>query len=98
MHLGSFESILIDRELDGLGSRARAEVVHSSLQPLLPSIEMHARELTESGSLQMNIQALALTYKSAAICSHVDDFLLTDFPDSFVDSFNIVGYTGDIGY
>lgn len=98
MHLGSLERALIDRELDSLRSRPRAEVIHSGLQSLLPAVEMHTRELTQGRGLQVDIQALALTYKRAAICSHVNDFLLADFPNSFVDRFDIIGNGGDIGY
>ena len=44
----------------------------------------------------MNIQTLTLADKSTTISSQVKDFLLTNLPYGFVDSFDIVWDVGDV--
>ena len=44
----------------------------------------------------MNIQTLTLADKGTAISSEVEDFLLTDLPYSFIDSFDVVRDAGDV--
>ena len=46
----------------------------------------------------MNIQTLTLADKGTTISSKVKNFLLTDLPYGFVDSFDIVWDVGDILY
>ena len=67
---------LINRELNSLRRWPRAEIIHSRLQSLLPPIEMHTRQLTESWALQMNIQALALADEGTSIRSEIQHRLL----------------------
>jgi hypothetical protein len=67
---------LVDRELDSLRRRPRAEVIHPRLQPLLPPVEMHARQLTERRALQMNVQALALADEGTPVRSEIQHLLL----------------------
>ena len=44
----------------------------------------------------MNIQTLTLADKGTAISSEVEDFLLTNLPYGFVDSFDVVRDVGDV--
>ena len=46
----------------------------------------------------MNIQTLTLTDKGTTISSEVENFLLTNLPYSFIDSFDIVWDVGDVLY
>jgi hypothetical protein len=46
----------------------------------------------------MNIPTLALADEGTAISSEVEDFLLTNLPYGFVDSFDVVWDVGDVLY
>ena len=72
----SVQHTLVDCELDSLRRWPRAEVIHPRLQPLLPPVEMHARQLTERRALQMNVQALALADENTLIRSEIQHLLL----------------------
>lgn len=82
---------MIEGELDRLSGRPRTQVIHARLQTLLPSVEMHTGQLTKSGGRQMDVQTLTLADESTTICREVDDLLLTDLPDGFVDGFDVGG-------
>lgn len=63
----------------------------------LPSVEVHAGEFTIVRLSNMNVERLALVDVSSTICSHLQDSLLRDLPDCFIellqicrDSFNIL--------
>lgn len=95
LSLGLLQQALVDGELNGLGSRASPKVVHSGLQPLLPSIEVHAGQLAHRWGSEVHIQTLALANERATVGSEVQNLLLGDFPDSLVDSFDVVGNVGN---
>ena len=59
---------------------------------------MHTRQLAKSRRLQMNIQTLTLADKGTTISSEVENFLLTNLPYGFVDSFDIVWDVGNVLY
>jgi hypothetical protein len=71
--LAIFEHFLIDSELNGIDGGACSQVVHSSLQALLPAVKVHACQLSKVGFSDMNIQTLRLVDKGTAIGSHVDN-------------------------
>mgnify|MGYP007037853662 CR=1 FL=1 len=52
LHLGlgldGLGRALVHGELDGLGRRPAAQVVHARLEPLLPRVKVHARHLQRS--------------------------------------------------
>lgn len=85
----------IDSELDSLCSGSRPEIVHSCLQSLLPSVEMHACQLPHRRGLQVDVQRLTLADEGPAVGCEVEDFLLGDLPDGFVDRLDVVGDTLD---
>lgn len=82
---------LVDGELDSLSGWPRTQVVHARLQALLPSVEVHARELTNTGGLQVDVQALTLANEGTTVGSEVEDLLLADLPDCLVDRLDVVG-------
>lgn len=49
---------VVHRELDGVGGRARAQVVHARLQALLPAVKVHASQLAKVGLANVNVQRL----------------------------------------
>ena len=57
---------------------------------------MHAGQLTERRRLKVDIETLALANEWSTVGSHVENLLLTDLPDSLVDSLDIVGDVGDV--
>jgi len=81
---------LVDRKLDSLSCGSCPEVVHSRFQAFLPSIEVHAGELTKRRGLEVDVETLTLADEWPAISGQVDHFLLTDLPNSLVDRFDIV--------
>jgi hypothetical protein len=46
----------VDRELDGVGFRLGSEVVHASLQPRLPCVEVHGRDARRRGLSHVQVQ------------------------------------------
>lgn len=91
-----FENTLINGKLDGLCGGASAKIVHSGLQAFLPSIEMHAGQLSERWGLEMDIETLTLANEWSTVGSKVEHFLLADLPYGFVDRFDVIGNVGDI--
>jgi hypothetical protein len=89
---------LVGSKLNSLRRRSRTKVTHSGLQPLLPPIEMHTRQLAKSRQLQTSVQTLTLADEGTTISSEVEDFLLTNLPHGFVDSFDTVRDVGDVLY
>jgi len=81
----------VDRELDTLCRRAPQEVIlPSRLQPLLPTIEVYARQLAERRALQVQFQALALAEEGTAVRREVQRFLRGNLPDGPVDRLDVV--------
>ena len=67
------------------------QVVHPGLQALLPGIKMHGGELGEGGIFHKEIERLRLADVGRAIGSHIDERLLLDLPDCFVELFERFG-------
>lgn len=57
---------MINGELDSLGSRSGTEVVHASLETLLPSIEVHRSELSSVRLSNENVERLRLVNEGTA--------------------------------
>jgi hypothetical protein len=89
---------LVGSKLNSLRHGSRTKATHSGLQPLLPPIEMHTRQLAKSRRLQTSVQTLTLADEGTTISSEVEDFLLTNLPHGFVDSFDTVRDVGDVLY
>lgn len=66
-----------------------ARTHHSSLQSALPSIEVHAGELSHRRTRQMDVERLTLVDESSSVGGEIDDGLLRDLPNSLVDSFEL---------
>jgi hypothetical protein len=64
------------------------EKLHST--NLFPGIEMHRREFVHVWLSNVNIQRLRLIDECTSIGSHVDDHFLRDFPNCFVQRFDII--------
>jgi hypothetical protein len=58
---GPLDSLNIQGEFDGISRRARPQIVLTSLESQLPSMEMGRGELVESRISHVDIQALRLT-------------------------------------
>ena len=71
-------------------SRARAEVVRC-LQPLLPRVHVHGRELADGRAFQKQIERLALVDIGASFGRHVDERTHGNFPDGAIDLAQIGG-------
>lgn len=80
----------VDGELDGVCGGTGAEVVHACLEPLLPGVEVHACELGKGWVGDVDVEGLALVDEGAAISGHVDEGALGEFPDGFVEFFDVV--------
>ncbi len=91
MYLRLLQNARVDGELDGLGCRPCPEVVHTRLQPLPPTIEVHARQLAECGRLKVDVQALALANEGTTISGEINDFLLANLPHRLVDGLDVIG-------
>ena len=85
----------IDSKLNGLSCRPGSQVIHPGLQSLLPSIEVHARQLSVGWGLKVDVQALALADKCSTISGEVENLLLTDLPDGLVDRLDVVWNSRD---
>lgn len=57
----------------------------------LPTIEVHAGQFAVVRLCDVDVQRLALIDVRAAICCHLEDGLLRDFPHCFVQPLQIVG-------
>src|SRR6266403_1054368 len=80
---------MVERKLDRLCRRARAEVVHTSLEAALPTIEMHTCQLTSCWCLKMHVKALTLANECAAVRRQVEHLLLRDLPYGLVDRLDV---------
>lgn len=58
MKLLFFLLYLLDGELDRIGGRSRAQVVHARLEALLPGIKVHRRELGKGGLGNVDVERL----------------------------------------
>lgn len=96
MLLGTGKNALVNGELNGLSSGSGAQVIHAGLQALLPSVEMHAGQLTHGRSLQVHVKRLALANESTTVGSKIEDLLLTDLPNCLVNSLDVVGDGRDV--
>ncbi|GIX65122.1 signal peptide containing protein [Babesia caballi] len=85
-----FSSIGVNRKLNCVSSRLRAQVVDAGLQPLLPPVEMHAGELAERRLLEVDVERLRLVDEDATVRRHVDDVLLLDLPDGLVEVLDVL--------
>ena len=83
----------INGELNGLGGGSSPQVIHSGLQSLLPSVKVHAGQLSVGRGLKVDIQALTLADEGTTISSEIENLLLTNLPDSLVDRLDIVWNT-----
>jgi hypothetical protein len=45
----------------------------------------------------VNVQTLTLANERSTVSSEVDDLLLRDLPNGFVNGFDIIWYAGDVG-
>mmetsp|Transcript_32807 Transcript_32807/g.64104 ORF Transcript_32807/g.64104 Transcript_32807/m.64104 type:complete len:261 (-) Transcript_32807:1788-2570(-) len=75
---------MLDRKLDGIHGRARAEVVAPRLEALLPRVKVHRGQLAHVGRRQEQVERLALVDEGASVCRHVDQHLLLDLPRRLV--------------
>lgn len=96
MKVGIFKDALVNGELNGLGRRSCSEVVRPGFQAILPSVEVHARQLPESTCRKVNVETLTLANESAAVSCKVQNLILANLPDRLVDRLDIVGNARDI--
>jgi hypothetical protein len=92
----TLDHALIQSELNGVNGRSSPQVVHSSLETLLPPVKVHGSQLSHGWVGQVNVQGLRLVDKGTTIGSEVDDSLLTDLPDGLVDRLELGRDTRDI--
>ena len=57
---------------------------------------MHRREFVHIRLGNMNVQRLRLIDERTSIRCHVDDGFLRNFPDRFVQSFDVIGNAVDV--
>lgn len=82
---GFEQELNINCEFDGISCRSASQVIHSSLQTLFPSIEVHWAHLGVGWFSQMDIQRLRLINERTSSQSEIQNCFLTDFPNSFED-------------
>jgi len=90
------EHLLVNCELDGLSLWSCTQIVHTSLQSLLPGVEVHTRQLTGTGLTYVDIHTLTLANKGTAIGGHVKNGTLGDFPDSLVHMTDFIWDLGNV--
>ena len=76
---------LVDSELNGIGLGSRSKVVHTSLESLLPGVEVHRSQLLGGRIGNVNIQTLTLANVWRTVGGQVQDDSLRNLPDSLVD-------------
>lgn len=106
-----FNLLGIGSKLDWLSCGPSAEVVHASLQTLLPGVEVHAGELGSGGSGNVHVEGLRLADVGTTVGGHIDQSLsdqsarrreqkntnlLGDLPHRFVASLDILGEDGHV--
>lgn len=64
--------------------------ISSVLTYQLPAIEVHAGQFAIVWLSNMDVQGLALINVGTAICCHLEDGLLGDFPHSFIQLLQII--------
>ena len=84
------ELLLIDCKLNGISLGTSTQVVHSSLEALLPSIKVHRGELGRSRLSNVDIETLALANIRRAIGRHVENGTLRNLPNSLVYVANVL--------
>lgn len=62
----------------------------------LPSVEMHAGQFAVVWLSDVDVEGLALINVSAAVCCHLEDGLLRDFPHGFVEILHVLRDLGNI--
>ena len=90
-----FRRFPLHRELDRISGRSRSQVVHSSLEALQPSVEVHRGQLGVGSLAHVNVEGLRLIDELASVSCHVDNVALWDLPDSLVQFLNLVRDAGD---
>ncbi len=83
-------------KLHSVGCWLGTQVVGTGLETLLPTVEVHRSELTESRCRQVDVERLRLADESTTVGRHVDDSLLTDLPNGLVELLDTVRDTGNV--
>ena len=86
---------LVHGELNCVGFRARAQVVHAGFEARAPRVEVHRSELSRGRLRHVNVQALRLANERAPVRRHVQAHLLLDFPHGFVQVLEILRHLGN---
>merc|ERR1719235_1340623 len=89
-HRSPLGSVHINCEFDRINSSLCAQVVHTCFESLLPSMEMHGRELCRGSIYHVDVERLGLVNVCATICSHVKHCTLLDFPNRLVQLLQII--------
>lgn len=90
------ELLLVDGELDRVHRGLGAEVVHARLEPELPRVEVHGRELAVVGVGNVDVERLGLVDERATVGGHLEDHLLGDLPYGAVELLEVVWDVGDL--
>ena len=80
----------INSELNGISCSTRSHVVHPSLEPLGPGIEMEGCEFSKVRLVHVYVEALALVNECSSISSHVHNSPLLDLPHSPVNGLQVI--------
>jgi hypothetical protein len=87
---------VIQSKLNGVDGRSSSQVVHSRLETLLPSVEVHRGQLTHRRVGQVDVERLGLVDEGTSVGGEVDDGLLADLPDGLVDRLQLGRDAGNV--
>lgn len=90
------EAVQVKGELDGVSGRPRPQVVLAGLEATLPGKDVRRRELAQRRLGEVNVQALRLANVRRPAACQLDQLLLRNLPNGFVDVFVFLWKTFDV--